>query len=333
MIMKRSIIIVAYIIVALSCKKQVPVASHNNYDALSGSKPETEEIQDGYPIADDTWYIAESKSFIGVRYPSGGCAYQQLMPDEATISWKMTSTEKADVTIAYRFPSYNTTWPEPDKHFSLVLHDVTLTQGNDGAIRVNQETTSAEFFSQEMPIPIVISKASGILCGNHTQFLVQGETQTNYGQTHEFILRIGKLTKNRGDAGFGKMTDKNIVDFFECSLVKINNQTQQKVTVNIELEITLSDNRLGEGPFEVPAGESAGVYLAQDRLLRVWSKGIRISFEDGTERYFEKQAPNCYDFLGLPSPNQDRLFELSVVSNHWDRSYYDVFEYTLTPGT
>ena len=329
----RKVLSYLLLLALLACSRNPQPNEGNKDEVPSGSKPETEEIQDGYPIADDTWYIAESKSFIGVRYPSGGSAYQQLMPDEATISWKMTSTEKADVIITYRFPSYYSTWPEPDKHFSLVLHDVTLTQGNDGAIRVNQETTSAEFFSQEMPIPIDISNVSGILCGNHSQFVVQGKTQTNYGQTHEFILRIGKLTKNRGDAGFGKMTDKNIVDFFECSLVKINNQTQQKVTVNIELEITLSDNRLGEGPFEVPAGESAGVYLAQDRLLRVWSKGIRISFEDGTERYFEKQAPNCYDFLGLPSPNQDRLFELSVVSNHWDRSYYDVFEYTLTPGT
>lgn len=328
----RKVLSYLLLLALLACSRNPQPNEGNKDEVPSGSKPETEEIQDGYPIADDTWYIAESKSFIGVGYPSGGSAYQQLMPDEATISWKMTSTEKADVIITFRFPSYYSTWPEPDKHFSLVLHDVTLTQGNDGAIRVNQETTSAEFFSQEMPIPIDISNVSGILCGNHSQFVVQGKTQTNYGQTHEFILRIGKLTKNRGDAGFGMMTGKNIVDFVDISLVKINNQTQQKATVVMESELSLFDNRLGEGPFEVPVGESIAVFLGDERLLRVCSKGIWISFEDGTERHFKKQAENSYDFVGLPAPNKDRVFELSVVCNHWDRSYYDVFEYTLAPG-
>ena len=328
--MKRLILVIASLAAALSCQKQVPIATGNKDEAPSEITPGTGEVQSGNQIADDTWYIAESKSFIGVRYPTGGCAYQKLLPDEATISWKMTSAGVADITIAYRFPPYHTSWPEPDKHFSLVLHDVSLTLEDGGSITVNQGATEAAFYTQELSVPITVSKVSGVLMGSHSQFVVEGEMPTHYGPSHEFILRMGKLTQNRADAGFGKLK-QNDVDFITIILAKVNNQTPQNATVTYESILPISDNRLGDGPFEIPAGESCCVYLG-NRFLWDRTKGLRIRFEDGTERYYEKE-PYCFDFIGLPDPEISKVFDLSVVDNHWDRSYYDVFEYTLTPGT
>lgn len=327
--MKRLTLLLLFLAAISSCQKQVSVVEEDKDGRGSGITPNSSGNQNATQIEGYTWYIAESKSFIGNYTPFYEYYYSELMPDMATLALSVNSSGTADITINYLFPSFSSYWEDPNKTFSLVLNDLAMQVDTDGSLCIDQSNVEAAFYTKEDPFPISISRVVGRILGSHSELRIDGVLQMAC-ETCGFGLKIGALTHNESEARFGRMP-RAFVDNLEMDLCCLKNETSQTVYVSMDTQMPYL-NRLGEGSFEIAPGQEAFFFIGEDFDYRRNISSIRVSMPNEEDLVFEKSDYYSTSFQGL-SKTETRVYSIFVSVNHWDRQYQNRIDYVLSEET